>query len=205
MRRQRIRRAHEPPRRRRRDRERAARPEHASRLGEEQLHVAHVLERLGEEDEIEVAVAERKRSVRLELDEPRVRQPGAGAAERRRGHVGGGELAGVQVRRQAAVATAEVERPVHAAERAHELAQMRRRRPGVLGHELPQLVVVAARQDAGSADRSGGKPEGRSGASAWKIWIGSGSPLKRQEPMLRASTVAGSAERTAADRTVWPP
>ena len=144
VRRQRIRRAHEPPRRRRRDRERAARPEHAPRLGEEQLDVAHVLERLGEEDEIELAVAERKRRVRLELDQPRVRQPGARAAERQRGHVGGGELAGVQVGRQAAVATAEVERAVRASERAHELAQMRRRRPGVLGHELPQLVVVAA-------------------------------------------------------------
>ena len=49
----------------------AARLEHPAHLGQEELDVAHVLQRLGADDEVERAVGERQRRVRLELDRVR--------------------------------------------------------------------------------------------------------------------------------------
>ena len=84
--------------------------QHPPDLREQQLHVAHVLDRLGAQHEVEAAVLERQRRVGLELDDARAGQPPAGPLERDGRDVGGGELARRRARRQPAVAAAEVER-----------------------------------------------------------------------------------------------
>ena len=84
-----------------------------------------MLERLGAEDEVELAVLERKRRVGLELDKPRFGQAAARALERDRGDVGAVSSA-AELGGQPPVAAAEVERAAHAAERPHELAQVLR-------------------------------------------------------------------------------
>ena len=76
----------------------------------------------------------------------RIRQPAPRTLERHRRDVGQRQLGRVQLGAQPSVAATEVERPPHRAERAHELHELGGRRPRLLGHELPELVVVAARR-----------------------------------------------------------
>ena len=72
----------------------------------------------------------------------------AARAERDGRHVRGGELRGVELAAEPAVAAAEVERALHVAERVDEAPQRLGRRARLLRHELPELVVVAARVTA---------------------------------------------------------
>ena len=115
------------------ERQLTAGPEHAARLGEKQLHVAHMLDRLGAEDEVEVVVGERERLVRREQDRLGFRQPPPRPLQRHLGHVRRHQLRRVELGREPAVAGAEVERPLAAAEPAHELGQRGVRRPGSSG------------------------------------------------------------------------
>src|SRR5918999_1093721 len=112
----------------------AARPQDAPDLGQEELHVAHVLDGLRAEHEVEGGVIEWEHSIRVELDEGSARKALPRALERDGRHVGGGEPRGVQLDGQPTVAAAHVERARHAAEPAHEPGQMRRGRARVAGH-----------------------------------------------------------------------
>jgi hypothetical protein len=105
----------------------------------------HVLDRLGAQHEVEGAVVEWERRVGLQHREARIRQPLPGARQRHGRDVGSGQRARVELRREPPVTAAEVESAPRAPERAHELAQVLGRWPRIGRHELPQLVVVAAR------------------------------------------------------------
>ena len=128
--------------------------QHAPRLRQQQLDVAHVLERLRAQHEVEARVVERQGRVGLELGQRRVRQPRARAAQGLGGHVGRCQLARPELLGQPPVAAAEVEHPPAGIERGDERAQVRRRRAGILGDQLPQLVVVAARHLSPARGRS---------------------------------------------------
>ena len=88
-------------------------------------------------------VGERQRSVGGQLHVRGLRHAASGTRQRHRGHVGQRQLARPQLHRQAAVSAAEVESAVHRVERAHEGGQVLRRGRPVVGHQLPELVVVA--------------------------------------------------------------
>ena len=133
--------------RRRGHRQRAARAQHAARLGQEQLHVAHVLERLGAEHEVEARVGERQRRV------GRRAPPRAAAGTRRAARVERHRATRRPASaRRARSSTASRPSPqprsralLHRRRASARSARqvLRRRRP-VVGHQLPELVVVAA-------------------------------------------------------------
>ena len=127
-----------------RDREPPARLEHAPDLRQEELHVAHVLERLGADDQVERAVGERQRRVGLELDGLGVRQARPRALERDRAT----RRRASACRRARRSTRAPSPQPRSSALRAGSSDSTQARRSGGavrrVGHELPQLVVVAA-------------------------------------------------------------
>ena len=96
-------------------------------------------------DAVEGPVVERERRVGRELHGPVVRtEPPACAPERNDRDIRRGPRGGVDVRRQPAVAAAQVEHPIGVPERFDELALASRRPVVVVADQLPQLVVVAA-------------------------------------------------------------
>ena len=113
-----------------------------------------MLDRLRAQHQVERAVVEWQRRVRLQVDDARARQPAPRSFERRGRHVGGGQLGRIELGAQAAVAAAEVERAIGVTERAHELSEHLGRRPGLLGNELPELVVEATRAQVYQAPRA---------------------------------------------------
>jgi predicted RNA-binding Zn ribbon-like protein len=137
------------------DGEGAAWAQHPSRLAQQELYVPHVLDRLGAEHEVELRAFERKRIVGVELHQLRaVAQPSARTLEREGRDVGGHDLPSLKLAGEATVAAAEVERPLHIAQRAHELPQVRRRGPAPdFRHEIPELIVISARHGRESCHR----------------------------------------------------
>ena len=133
--------------RRRADRQRAARRQHAPDLRQEELHVADVLERLRAQHQLE------RRRPRTGAARPASsstrRAPGSRAAPARGRRGETSAAVSSRARRssgEAAVAAAEVERPLHLAEAGARTRRAARGLAGLLGHELPELVVVSARR-----------------------------------------------------------
>ena len=143
---------------RRGERERAARAQHAARLRQEQLDVAHVLERLRAEHEVELAVGERQRRVGRRA--PHAPPPGSRAgralerdARRRRPASARAPAAPRSAgRRRSRGRARSPPGPASATKRTSSGG----RRPVLLGHELPELVVVAAGYQAPFARMTAG-------------------------------------------------
>ena len=115
-------------------------------------------------------------------------------------HVRGGELRGVELAGEPAVAAAEVEGALHVAERVDEAQQRLGRRPGLLRHELPELVVVAAGRHGLRAISMSVCPNGASrgrepaGSSAWSSRC-AGAGRRRQPKVTACSSGSSPASR----------
>jgi hypothetical protein len=144
MRRERIGRAHQRGSGRRGHGQAPAGPQHAADLRQQQLHVAHVLDRLGAEHEVETGIAEGQRSVGFEQRAFGLRQAPAGALERHARDVRQHHVSGPKLGRQPAVAGAQVEGALHPGQPLNELHELPGARLRVLRHQAPDVVVVPA-------------------------------------------------------------
>ena len=110
-------------------------------LGEEELGVAHVLDGFRAQDQVELRIGKRQRSVGLDRDELGVRQARPGALERDLRDVCSCQPSRLKRCGQSTVAAAEVERLLGRREPLDECAEVGRCWPRVLGHRFPDVVV----------------------------------------------------------------